>query len=166
MGQLILLRHAKAVRDHEAESDRARDLTGRGRRDSAAAGAAMVAAGLAPRSMRVSPAVRTRATAHIVRPLFGAPPTVEVIERLYMAGASEIWDECVDAVGAGVMAVGHNPGLHELVAELIERSGDRSSLARRLLEAFPTAAWAAFEVEEAPLASASAKLIAGWSPKG
>jgi hypothetical protein len=33
MRTLILMRHAKAVRAHEADSDEARGLTGRGRRE-------------------------------------------------------------------------------------------------------------------------------------
>lgn len=166
MGLLILLRHAKAVRDHEAESDRARDLTARGRRDATAAGVALVEAGLAPRSMRVSPAQRTRATAHIVRPMLTSPPTVELIEPLYMAEPQEIWDECADGFGAGVMAVGHNPGLHALAALLTSRSGERSLLARRLIEGLPTSAWVAFEVESGTLESVAPRLVAGWSPKG
>jgi phosphohistidine phosphatase len=166
MGLLILLRHAKAVRDHEAESDRARDLTARGRRDAAAAGAALVEAGLAPLVMRVSPAERTRSTAHIVRPLLTTPPSVELIEPLYMAGVRDIWDECEDAIDRGVIVVGHNPGMHALVALLVNRSGERSSLARRLIEGLPTSTWAAFDVEGGPIESVAPRLLAGWSPKG
>jgi phosphohistidine phosphatase len=54
MRTLILMRHAKAVRAHEADSDEARGLTGRGRRDAAAAGEAMRAAGLKPALALVS----------------------------------------------------------------------------------------------------------------
>jgi len=165
MGLLVLLRHAKAVRDHEAESDRARELTPRGRRDAAAAGRALVEAGLAPLTMRVSPSARTRATAHIVRPLLAAPPAVELIEPLYMAGPQEIWRECADAVDAGVMVVGHNPGLHALAVLLAGRSGERSQLVRRFAEGLPTSAWAAFDVEGDALQSTSARLLAAWSPK-
>lgn len=165
MGLLILLRHAKAVRDHEAESDRARDLTPRGRRDASAAGRALVEANLAPRTMRVSPSARTRATAHIVRPMFSDAPSIEVSESLYMAGPEEIWDECADAIDAGVIIVGHNPGLHALAALLAARSGERSQLARRLAEGLPTSAWAAFQVDSDALPSTSAKLLSAWSPK-
>ena len=56
MRTLILFRHAKAVRAHEAESDEARGLTGRGRREAALAGAAMEDAGLKPTLALVSTA--------------------------------------------------------------------------------------------------------------
>ena len=62
MRTLILLRHAKAVRAHEADSDEARALTPRGRRDAAAAGAAMAEGALKPALALVSTAQRTRET--------------------------------------------------------------------------------------------------------
>lgn len=165
MGLLILLRHAKAVRDHDAESDRARDLTQRGRRDAAAAGAAIAAAGLAPTAMLASPAQRTRETAAMVRPLLPVPPEVAFIEALYMADVDDIWRAAHAQIESGVVVVGHNPGLHALAALLVERSGERSALARQVVDNLPTAAWVAFEVDGAPLESTRARLVAGWSPK-
>jgi phosphohistidine phosphatase len=163
MGLLILLRHAKAVRDHEAPSDRARGLTGRGRRDAAAAAAAIADQGLKPGALVASSAVRTQETAAIVRDALGLPLTLR--DSLYHAGPETIWDEAQTGLARGVIIVGHNPGLHELVATLVGRGGDRSALARRLMDDFPTSAWAAFDVEEAELPSARATLAGGWSPK-
>ena len=63
MRTLILLRHAKAVRAHEAPDDKSRALTGRGRREAAQAGLAMEDAGLKPGLALVSTSARTRETA-------------------------------------------------------------------------------------------------------
>jgi phosphohistidine phosphatase len=165
MGLLILLRHGKAERDHEAPDDRARRLVSRGRRDAASAAEAVTAAGLFAGRVLASPAARTRETAEIAVEALGWSAPVYA-ETLYLAEAEEIWRLAQGAVGGGVMIVGHNPGMHDLVRDLIGRSGDRSALARSLSGDFPTSAWAAFDVEEDDYRSVVPRFRAGWSPKG
>jgi phosphohistidine phosphatase len=166
MGLLILMRHAKAVRDHEAPSDRARGLTGRGRNDSAAAAAALTDQDLSPGVVIASSAVRTRETAAIVRDALKVAAPVTLLDRLYLAEPEAYWDAGRAGLAEGALVVGHNPGLHALAATLIDRSGDRSAIGLRLLEGFPTAAWAAFEVGDDALDSVMPRLVGGWSPKG
>lgn len=167
MTVLILMRHAKAVREHEAASDRARGLTSRGRREAALAAAAMRDQGMAPTAAHASNAVRTVETAVIVGGDIAPQTEVAYVDDLYLAGPETIWEDAMRAsrpAHASVLMVGHNPGLHELVILLIERSGDRSALARAFLNDMPTASWAAFEVEGGDLDSTTSRLIGGWVP--
>jgi phosphohistidine phosphatase len=170
MPTLILMRHAKAVREHEAASDRARGLTGRGRREAGDAVEAMRVQGFAPRAVRVSSAVRTVETAAIVAGVVAPAVEGRFVDRLYLAAAETIWDDAMRALSAldgpdpSALVVGHNPGMQELVAALVMRSGDRSALARAFLADLPTAAWAAFAVDDGDLRSTGAKLVGGWRP--
>lgn len=162
MRTLILMRHAKAVRAHEADSDEARGLTGRGRRDAAAAGAAMEDAGLKPALALVSTAERTRETAEHGLQNFAL--TTEFDDALYHAAPESIWDAFLASDVESVVIVGHNPGMGELVSALVHQAHDGSKLAREFGGHFPTAAFAAFEIKGDLLRAAGPRLIAAWKP--
>lgn len=163
MRTLILLRHAKAVRAHEASSDEARPLTDRGQRDAAAAGEAMAAAGLSPELALVSSAVRTRETAAYGLANFKLETRAE--EALYLAAPEGLWDAFLADDADCVVLVGHNPGIGELCSMLIHQAHDGSKLARDFSRDFPTAAWAAFEIKGERLRAAGPRLIAAWKPE-
>lgn len=163
MRTLILMRHAKAVRAHEAESDEARGLTGRGRRDSAAAGEALQAAGLKPALALVSTSARTRETAELGLERFGLETRFE--DALYHAAPESLWDAFVASDADAVVIVGHNPGIGELVSMLVHQAHDGSKLAREFAGHFPTAAFAAFEIKGDLLRAAGPRLIAAWKPE-
>lgn len=163
MRTLILLRHAKAVRAHEAPSDEARALTGRGRRDAAAAGQAIAGAGLAPTLVLASSAQRTRETAELA--VDGASIAIECDDALYLASPEGIWDAFVASDGDCVLIVGHNPGIGELASALVRDAHDGSKLARTVASDFPTAAFAAFEVRGELLRAAGPRLLAAWRPE-
>lgn len=160
MRTLVLFRHAKAVRPHEAESDKARGLTGRGRREAADAGAAMGAAGLAPTLALVSTSQRTRETAEHGLANFKLETQFE--EALYHAEPESIWDAFAASDAPSVAIVGHNPGLGELVQILVRQAHDNSRMAKDLAGHFPTAAFAAFEIRGDLLRAAGPTLIAAW----
>jgi len=160
MRTLILLRHAKAVRAHEADSDEERGLTGRGRRDAAAAGAAMEDAGLKPALALVSIAERTRQTAENGLADFSLEIRFE--DALYHAAMEGVWDAFAASDAESVVIVGHNPGIGELVAHLVRQAHDGSKLAREFSGHFPTAAFAAFEIRGDLLRAAGPRLIAAW----
>lgn len=162
MRTLILLRHAKAVSAHEAESDRARGLTGRGRREAALAGAAMEGAGLKPTLALVSSSERTRQTAEHGLQNFALETRVE--DALYHAAPEGLWDAFVASDAESVVIVGHNPGLGELVSSLVHQAHDGSKLAREFSGHFPTAAFAAFEIKGDLMRAAGPLLIAAWKP--
>lgn len=160
MRTLILLRHAKAVRPHEAESDKARGLTGRGRREAALAGAAMAEAGLTPSLALVSTSQRTRETAEHGLAKFKLETEFE--EALYHAEPESIWDAFTASDAESVIIVGHNPGIGELVSMLVHQAHDGSRLARDLVSHFPTAAFAAFQIRGDILEAAGPSLLAAW----
>lgn len=165
MPVLILMRHAKAVRDHEAETDEARGLTDRGRKDAAAAGAEMISLGLQPDTALVSTAERTRQTWSSLGLLANS---IRFESRLYLAQGEALWSLAQPALLSGderVLVVAHNPGLHELAGDLVRAAHDRSRAALSLVEHMPTAAFAAFAVEPGPLEAAAPRLLAAWRPK-
>jgi phosphohistidine phosphatase len=163
MRTLILFRHAKAVRAHEADSDETRGLTGRGRREAALAGAAMEDAGLKPTLALVSSSERTRETAEHGLQNFALETRFE--EALYHAAPEGIWDAFSASDADSVVIVGHNPGLGELVSTLVHQAHDGSKLAREFSGHFPTSAFAAFEVRGDLLRAAGPRLIAAWKPE-
>lgn len=163
MRTLILFRHAKAVRAHEAPSDETRGLTGRGKRDAAAAGAAMQEAGLKPTLALVSSAVRTRETAEHGLANFDLESRIE--EALYHAAPEGLWDAFSASDAETVVIVGHNPGIGELVTTLVHQAHDGSKMARDLSGHFPTAAFAAFEIRGDLLRAAGPRLITAWKPE-
>mgnify|MGYP000910525209 CR=1 FL=1 len=164
MERLILLRHAKAVPESDAPEDRARVLSPRGRADAIDAGAALAEQGMRPDKAIVSTAARTNETWEIVGPMLGNPP-VEFRDALYMADADTIWAEAVRGKADKVLIVGHNPGLYDLAAQLIEQARDRSKLARMISDGMSPASWAAFSTSGDALKAAGASVIGGWSPK-
>lgn len=162
MRTLILLRHAKAVRAHEADSDEARGLTGRGKREAALAGAAMEDAGLKPKLALVSSAQRTRETAEAGLQNFALETRIE--DALYHAALEGIWDAFIASEAESVVVVGHNPGIGELVSTLVHQAHDGSKLAREVSGHFPTAAFAAFEIRGELLRAAGPRLLTAWKP--
>lgn len=162
MRTLILLRHAKAAKAHEAPSDEARELSGRGRREAAMAGAAMEDAGLKPTLALVSTAERTRQTASFGLQNFALETRYE--EALYHAAPEGVWDAFSASNADCVVVVGHNPGIGELVSMLVHQAHDGSKLAREFSGHFPTAAFAAFEIKGDLLRAAGPTLLTAWKP--
>ncbi|MFZ2030710.1 MAG: histidine phosphatase family protein [Vitreimonas sp.] len=162
MRTLILFRHAKAVRAHEAPDDKSRALTGRGRREATEAGAAMREAGLKPALALVSTAQRTRETAESGFANFKLEARFE--DALYHAAPEGVWDAFESTDAESVVVVGHNPGIGELVSMLIHQAHDGSKVARDLGGHFPTAAFAAFEIRGDLMRAAGPRLITAWKP--
>ena len=108
------MRHAKA--EAFAGSDEARPLAVAGRRQAAAAGDAMVAAGLVPQGVIVSSALRTRQTWDLVAGRLENAPQVQISEELYDASARSALDiiRLADPEIATLMVVGHEPVMSSL----------------------------------------------------
>ncbi|WP_426957100.1 SixA phosphatase family protein [Muricoccus radiodurans] len=147
MHRLLLLRHAKSTWDDPALSDHARPLNARGRRAAAGMGAAMRGMALRPDLVLVSSARRTLQTLEALGVLEGSP-RVEPMDDLYLAPWRRLLEAAQavpDEVGT-VLAIAHNPGLHELALELTGPD-DRSADARVLAGAYPTCSLAEFAFE-------------------
>ena len=113
---LVVVRHAKSDWSHGLPDHR-RPLADRGRRDAPAIGTWL--AGRAGRLDLVlcSPATRARQTWELASAGLSEPPPVRYDERLYGASPTEILTVLAELPEetAGVVVVGHNPGLADLV---------------------------------------------------
>ncbi len=111
---LIVLRHAKAQSDGR-DRDAERELTPRGRRDAAAAGAALP---VRPEVVVCSPARRAVQTWEAVRAAAGLDLDASYEPSIYEAGVEDLLDvvAALPEDRAVALLVGHNPGCEDLVA--------------------------------------------------
>lgn len=150
MSRLIyLLRHAKSSWDEPELLDHERPLARRGRKAVVLLGEHFREAGVAPRLVLCSSAVRAVQTLEGVRG--GLPPgtPAEIEADLYAASGASLLGRLrrLPEELASVMLVGHNPGIEDLAAELI---GDGDPEARAALRAkFPTGGFATLAFEGA-----------------
>ena len=147
MKTLLLLRHAKSSWSTSAQRDFDRPLNERGRRAAGLMGAYMQAKGLRPDIIYCSGAARTRETLSRLN-LTPAPPAM-FKDQLYLASARRLLDEihaASDAHGS-LLLVGHNPGMEELSAALVDPARSNSAMIQKLSEKYPTAALAHFEFD-------------------
>lgn len=164
MKTLILMRHAKAVRQWQAEDDRERGLTDRGRDEASLTAGALAARGLTPDVTLYSPAARTRETWEIARPLL-PPARATAVESLYMAAPDEIEQIAAEADGDITLVVAHNPGVKDLARWYVSAGFDHDHAgAAHLAEGFPTGCAAVFAVDGRP-ARGQARLTAFVRPQ-
>jgi phosphohistidine phosphatase len=124
MKRLLLLRHAKAVPAEEPLADSARPLAERGQRDARRVGERLRRHDHAPQRILTSPALRTLQTARLVATALDHPHDAIAIERrLYVAEPAALLAVIAmqSATLESLLVVGHNPGLTELVHELLPR---------------------------------------------
>ena len=107
---LTLVRHAKTQADSATGRDFDRELTDRGRRDSARIGKLLRGFDL----VLSSPAARAVQTASLA----GLNPTLD--ERIYNASAAELISIVreTDRAVESLLMIGHNPGFEELASAL------------------------------------------------
>jgi phosphohistidine phosphatase len=139
---LILFRHAKA--EHvPGKADHERELTGRGRRDAAAAGRWLHDNGFGPELVLCSTAVRTRQTWEEAANGGACGESIEYERSLYTGSVETALQTVRDFGGETqvLLVVGHNPTMATLASGLSE--GDGSSVAHECLAAgFPTSSLA------------------------
>lgn len=148
MKQLFLLRHAKAVQaNKDTPADADRPLTESGRRDAAKIGRLMREKLYQPDLILCSPSVRTRQTLEQANAELRSGAKLEYVEAIYNASAGQLLS-LLQGLANGVirpMLVGHNPGLEEFAALLVNSSGGQSFAAAPDKDRFPTAALALLE---------------------
>ncbi|XVQ86538.1 SixA phosphatase family protein [Microbispora siamensis] len=129
---LVVVRHAKAGHA-PGLPDSERPLTPGGERDARAAGEEIRR--FTPGLVLCSPSVRTRRTAE----LLGLDAPVEIERDIYEAYPDDLLGVLrrTDGEIASVVLVGHNPGVHELVAALTDAR----------LDGFPPGAYAVIELD-------------------
>ena len=151
MVTLYLLRHAKSSPGGGGLGDKDRPLNERGRGAAAAIGQYLRARGVRPGLTLCSTAQRTRETLDILRAAALWPadaPKTRYLDELYLATPSAILRAVAATPAAtdAVLAIGHNPGLHDLALSLaaLESEGYPDLLAH-----FPTGALAVLTSSEA-----------------
>lgn len=144
--RLLLLRHAKSAWP-EGVADHDRPLGERGRRDAAAVGRWLAAAGARPDMVLVSSAQRARETWDGVAGELGPAGDVRVTDEVYGAGAGDLLDVLreVPEQSATVLVVGHNPGIERLAA-LLDDGEAASGDGTRMRVKFPTSGLAVLDV--------------------
>lgn len=153
MKTLLIARHAKSDWTDSSLDDHDRPLNARGRRDAPKVARAVAAAGCVPERVYSSTSARTRETWALMRAelvrigALGPAPLEEWRRDLYLASAGHVLDVVRAApAGAGaIMALWHNPGVHELSARLSVH-GD-PALLERVGRHMPTGAVAVVELD-------------------
>jgi phosphohistidine phosphatase len=115
--QLWLLRHGEAV-PHDSKPDDERELTARGERQSAAAGAALARLGVEFAAIYTSPKVRAEQTARLAAETLSTEPEVEDVlgDDFDRADALELLGR--HDADARVLVVGHDPAFTQVVYDL------------------------------------------------
>ena len=158
------MRHATA-RSY-AESDHARELTGRGNAEAAEVARLLLRAELCPDHALVSAAARTRQTWAELELACG-PCQVSYDESLYSASAETVLEalQLLPQEALTAAYVGHNPVAEYVAAVLSDGEGSPDAM-RDLLTGMSPATAAVFELsgEWADLAPGSARLLHVFRP--
>ncbi|MBS0255945.1 MAG: histidine phosphatase family protein [Proteobacteria bacterium] len=151
MKKLGLFRHAKSDWNDARLRDFDRPLNTRGRKGAAVMGRHIRDFGQHWDRVLASPAVRSAETIEIAAATaFGGAEALPINwdRRIYLASSATLIDllgEADDSLGA-ILMVGHNPGLEDLIFDLVPDDG--SSPLRDVVEAkFPTATFAVLDLD-------------------
>jgi len=160
MRLLSILRHAKSSWKDVAADDHDRPLTSRGERDVPVIAGRVAGLAPPPDVALCSTARRARDTAVGVLAAADCDAEIRLQRRLYLASPAT-WRAALAELPAGVehaLVVGHNPGLEELLQELVGQHED-----------LPTAALARVELEipdwSALAGGARGTLVGVWRPR-
>jgi phosphohistidine phosphatase len=123
MKTLLLLRHAKSVKNDGTLVDFDRSLNDRGKDDAKLIGNFLGEQKIVPDLVLSSPAKRARRTTELVLNAADWNRTPEFDERIYDASLYRLLNIVseIDTANAVVMLVGHNPGFEELLAALTDQ---------------------------------------------
>ncbi len=147
MRTLLIARHAKSDWSDPRLPDHDRPLSRRGLRDAPNVGRALAERGHAPDYVCSSTSVRTRETWALMEPHLPGRPRVDWLPGLYLGSTARLLAalQSAPAEAGTVMALGHNPGIHGLAAEL--PATGRPSLLRLVGRNMPTGAVAIVELD-------------------
>ncbi len=145
---LGLFRHAKSDWQDPRARDFDRPLNERGRKGAAIMGRHVKDHGVRWERMLSSPAIRCAETIEIACQAAGQPVAVNWDRRIYLASSVTLADLLREQGGdpASILMVGHNPGLEDLIFDLVPDDGS-SPLRDVVEEKFPTASFAVLELD-------------------
>lgn len=147
MKLLSLYRHAKSDWTDRRARDFDRPLNQRGRKGAVAMGQHIRDAGYPCARIIASPAVRCAETIELGSSANGHSYPVNWDRRIYLASSATLLDLLREQEGDpdSILMVGHNPGLEDLIFDLVPDDGT-SPLRDIVEEKFPTAAYAVLEL--------------------
>lgn len=148
MKLLGLFRHAKSDWHDPRARDFDRPLNERGRKGAALMGRHIRDHGINWERVLASPAIRCAETIEIATEATGRTLVVNWDRRVYLASSATLADLLREQDGdpGSILLVGHNPGLEDLIFDLVPDDG--SSPLRDVVEIkFPTAAYAVLELD-------------------
>jgi phosphohistidine phosphatase len=148
MKTLSLFRHAKSDWNDARARDFDRPLNDRGRRGAMLMGRHIHQAGYPCARIIASPAARCAETIELASQAVGQTYPVIWDRRIYLASSATLIDLLQQQEGepASLLMAGHNPGLEDLIFDLVPDDG--SSPLRDIVEQkFPTAAYAVLELD-------------------
>ena len=148
MKRLTLLRHAKSDWDDPVERDFDRPLNRRGERAALLIGQFARSRKMQFDHLAASPAVRVVQTLDTFLEGYGQPLDPHWDRRIYLASVATLLDVLRDLpdTASSVILAGHNPGLEELILELVPDDG-ASPLRGDVEVKFPTASLAVLDLE-------------------
>lgn len=169
MKTLGLFRHAKSDWSDARARDFDRPLNARGRKGARLMGEYVRDHGYRFERMIASPAVRVAETIEEAAKAFGRSYPVEWDRRIYLASSATLLDliRGIEGDPASVLMVGHNPGLEDLIFDLVPDDGS-SPLRDEVEIKFPTATLAVLEIpvdKWSDVAERSAKLVTMVRPR-
>ena len=140
--------HAKSDWQDPRARDFDRPLNKRGRKGAAVMGQHVRDYGVNWERMIASPAIRCAETIEIAAEAAGRPVAANWDRRIYLASGVTLADLLREQDGdpASILMVGHNPGLEDLIFDLVPDDGI-SPLRDVVEEKFPTASYAVLELD-------------------
>lgn len=148
MKTLGLFRHAKSDWNDARLRDFDRPLNARGRTGAGLMGLHIRDYGVKWRRIVASPAVRVTQTIELAAEAAGQTPPLNWDRRIYLASSPTLIELLREQEGDPdtVLMVGHNPGLEDLIFDLVPDDGT-SPLRDSVEDKFPTAAFAVLELD-------------------
>ncbi|TDX31185.1 SixA phosphatase family protein [Rhodovulum visakhapatnamense] len=133
--RLILVRHAKSSWDDPSEDDHDRPLNPRGREAAPKVGQWLAERGHVPAEVVSSTARRTLETWDRMAPVLGESTVMRRDPGLYHAPAERMLEALNNCAASPVLMLGHNPGIADFAARLLDGPPDAQRFA-----SFPTCA--------------------------
>ncbi|MDX3910277.1 MAG: histidine phosphatase family protein [Sphingobium sp.] len=170
MKRLTLLRHAKSGWDDPVKRDFDRPLNERGERAARLMGRFARDQNMRFELLLASPATRVIETLDHFMQSYGQSVETVWDRRIYLASSATLLDVvhgAPDAVDALMMA-GHNPGLEDLILDLVPEDGRNTALRDEVETKLPTASLATLEFDVdhwADIKEGSATLLSFTRPR-
>ena len=148
MKKLALFRHAKSDWHDAKVRDFDRPLNGRGRKGAKVMGRHILKYGQRWDRIIASPAVRSAETIEIASQGASGLLPINWDRRVYLASSATLLDVLreQDASLGAILLVGHNPGLEDVIFDLVPDDGS-NPLRDAVEEKFPTATFAVLELD-------------------